>query len=36
VHFTGAARLRFRLAQILASKGNLDEAVAVLDSAAIA
>jgi predicted Zn-dependent protease len=32
VDFTGAPRLRFRLAQILASKGNLEEAGALLDS----
>jgi predicted Zn-dependent protease len=32
VDFTGAPRLRFRLAQILASRGHLDEAMAVLDA----
>src|SRR5712691_8590957 len=31
VHFTGAPRLRFRLAQILASSGELEEASAILD-----
>ncbi len=32
VDFTGAPRLRFRLAQILASSGDLEEAKAVLDA----
>ncbi len=32
VDFTGAPRLRFRLAQILASSGDLEEALAVLDA----
>jgi predicted Zn-dependent protease len=32
VDFTGAPRLRFRLAQILASSGHADEARAVLDA----
>jgi predicted Zn-dependent protease len=32
VDFTGAPRLRFRLAQMLASSGHLDEAMTVLDA----
>ena len=32
IDFTGAPRLRFRLAQILASSGELDEASAILDA----
>jgi hypothetical protein len=32
IEFTGAARLRFRLAQILASSGELDQASAILDA----
>jgi predicted Zn-dependent protease len=32
IDFTGAPRLRFRLAQILASSGDLDQASALLDA----
>ena len=32
IDFTGAPRLRFRLAQILASSGELDEASAILNA----
>ncbi|HEY3209992.1 MAG TPA: hypothetical protein VGL18_09405 [Actinomycetota bacterium] len=32
VDFTGAPRLQFRLAQILASTGKLEEAMSVLDA----
>lgn len=32
VDFTGAPRLRFRLAQMLASSGKLDEAMVILDA----